>query len=573
MRAYCSIPSLLFSLSASLAHVHAVDSELTTSHKPQQFSRAYHQSESRLEISQNHESHEQDRLYLDQSVKGLEVMQAQYFELWIGTWPTAIDWTAAVVNTHVSALLDTVTRYNHGNGIFRPSEVIHRYFSHNVAYYFGEDAFNERNEAYDDMLWVVLGWLESVKFINDRNLSHASWYGTQFIPGFAHRARIFWDLASRGWDTSICGGGMIWNPRLEPYKNAITNQLFISASISMYLYFPGDDNSFPFMAKERISTNFTPGREYDPKYLKAAIDGYAWLKNSNMTNSQGLYVDGFHVKNWGLNGSIGTGKCDERNEMVYTYNQGVILSGLRGLWESTGDPTYLHDGYRLIHDVMTATGWSQGSPDSSAEWAGLGQSGILQEGCDPSGTCSQDAQTFKGIFFQHLTAFCMPLPRKAAAPGKTHHASTALAALHESNCLVVGAWVSHNAKAALRSRDDEGRFGMWWAEPSVSDELASALPPGAEDYRNDPTVLSQKPWTKAGLDSNSRWNLPQHNLVLKDSQAIISEEAMKSHPRRSTGGAKSSDPNDRGRGRTVETQSGGLAVLRSAWELMYRKSD
>ncbi|KAF1351233.1 glycosyl hydrolase family 76-domain-containing protein [Delphinella strobiligena] len=534
MRAYYSISILLFSLSASLS---------------------------------------QDRLYLDHAIEALEVMQAEYHELWIGTWPSAIDWTAAVVHTHVSALLDTVTRHNLGNETIRPPDIIHRYFAHTIAYYFGEDFFSLRNEAYDDMLWVVLGWLESVKFISNHNLSHASWYGTEFIPGFAHRARIFWDLALRGWDTSICDGGMLWNPRFKPYKNAITNQLFISASISMYLYFPGDNNSFPFMAQEMTSTNFTPGRQYDPKYLKAAIDGYAWLKNSNMTNSQGLYVDGFHVKNWGLNGTVGTGKCDRRNEMVYTYNQGVILSGLRGLWESTGDPTYLHDGYTLIHDVMTATGWSQGSPDSSAQWAGLGHSGILQERCDPSGRCNQDAQTFKGIFFQHLAAFCMPLPRKAAAPGKTHHASTVLAALHRSNCLVVGVWVSHNAKAALRSRDAEGRFGMWWAKPSISDEIASVLPPGAEDYRNDPTILTHALWSKAGLDFDSRQNLPQHHLGLKEPQATIPDYGMKSHSRRSTTATGNKDPNDRGRGRTVETQSGGLAVLRAAWELMYPGSD
>ncbi len=31
--------------------------------------------------------------------------------------------------------------------------------------------------------------------------------------------------------------------------------------------------------------------------------------------------------------------------------------------------------------------------------------------------------------------------------------------------------------------------------------------------------------------------------------------------------AKGTDPNNRGRGRTVETQGGGLAVLRALWEV------
>lgn len=84
--------------------------------------------------------------YLDNAIQALDVMQAHFFELWIGTWPGAIDWTAAVVNTHVSAMLGTLARYDNEGRDFGPT--IHQYFSHNIAYYFGEEAFAIRNEAY-----------------------------------------------------------------------------------------------------------------------------------------------------------------------------------------------------------------------------------------------------------------------------------------------------------------------------------------------------------------------------------------------------------------------------------------
>lgn len=41
---------------------------------------------------------------------GLDVMQSEWFELWVGTWPTAIDWTAAVLDTHLVASLSTLSK-------------------------------------------------------------------------------------------------------------------------------------------------------------------------------------------------------------------------------------------------------------------------------------------------------------------------------------------------------------------------------------------------------------------------------------------------------------------------------
>jgi len=506
--------------------------------------------------------------------EALRVMQDEYFEIWIGAWPTATDWTAAVVNTIVTSTLTTFSGYLHHvwrtstldqSASSRMEDQIDLYFAHNTAFYFAENAFNIRNEAYDDMLWVVLGWLESVKFLNEyselrkvRLDGGCNWHGSQYIAAFSHRARIFYDIASRGWDTKLCRGGMTWNPHLIPYKNAITNQLFISASIGMYLHFQGDDNRSPYMMNAAEASDLYPAHPHDQRYLNAAIDGYQWLKESNMTNELGLYVDGFHITDWSRENTTGTGKCDERNEMVFTYNQGVVLSGLIGLWEATGEVQYLEDGHQQVRNVINATGWT-GTDEvniiaQDTRWQGLGRSGILEDYCDHKGECSQDSQTFKGIFFDHLVRFCKPLNQRFAGQD--------LASLHRRSCLGYGIWAEYNAHGALRNRDSKGRFGSFWGDLDTNMDPVE-LTVGAVDYRNDKTILDSEAWSVLSMSG-------EYSLLTQlegQSQILSSARSIKHDTGQTARMADANGINDRGRGRTVETQASGLSVLRAAWEL------
>ncbi|KAJ5163281.1 uncharacterized protein N7500_005111 [Penicillium coprophilum] len=488
---------------------------------------------------------------LQDLIAALQVMQDRYFVLWQGTWPTSIDWTAAVLGTHVSAVLSSLTSGPldipdkdgmQGLSFFRLENTVNRFFSHISAFYFGENAFSLRNQAYDDMLWVVLGWLENIKFQNlhsdlhyvtSNSSSEELWYGTQFQNSAAHRARIFYELASAGWDKTLCEGGMIWSPYLIPYKNAITNELYISASIEMYLYFPGDSVNAPFLVD---SQGPQPLRKnpHDPNHLKAAIDGYEWLKNSNMTGIGGLYADGFHISGWKSASNPGSGQCDELNTMIYTYNQGVILSGLRGLWLATNSQGYLRDGHELVHKVLQATGWPH---TSSQQWKGLGRGGVLEDACDSRGDCSQDGQTFKGIFFHHLSGFCrhlQPEEKQFLTDAIRRHAAdddwAEIYEQHMKQCRAYGLWIEHNAQAALMTRDSDGKFGTWWGRSYHhldANEIvdSSTIPDDAVDYRN--ADHEPKSWTT---------------------------------------GSTPEDYNNRGRGRTVETQSGGIAVLRALYQ-------
>jgi hypothetical protein len=560
---------------------------------------------------------------LEDVFEALSVLQRDYFDPDYGSWPSAIDWTGAVVETVVSGTLTTLSKSldafdSSTKHDWKAKEnLVSFYFAQVVNSFFGQDILSIRSEAYDDILWVVLGWLEALQFIDIHAalhypagnaddislsgslkdaLSSLRWHGHNWVSAFAHRARVFWRLGSDGWDTRYCNGGMVWNRRLQPYKNAITNELWISASIAMFEHFPGDNFSSPW-----ISDIEFPRR--DPVHLASATEGYRWLRGINMTNEQGLFVDGFHIDH----SKPGNTECDLRDEMVYTYNQGVILTAQRGLWVATGAATYLEHGHQLIQSVINATGWNQrkGMPFDRADgiphgqlppWRGLGRGGILEEACDASGSCSQDGQTFKGIFFHHLTAFCKPL-EQPVKPGfaldEEHYRQ--IKGAHEGACGSYLGWIRHNALAALKTRDSDGHFGMWWGASLFGDVIVTAEDDGIDhsatntaDYRNsgtprdevwgakDASLPGKGIWTLASVESQSQAGSSQQVLGQKDPgrhgitrriSALLGISSFRQRAPDAMPSHKVEDPNDRGRGRTVETQMGGLAVTRAYWEI------
>ncbi|KAG5973293.1 hypothetical protein E4U55_000597 [Claviceps digitariae] len=561
-----------------------------------------------------------DSVLLGHVFNSLAVLQNSYFDAVNGTWPQSIDWTGAVVETVISGTLSTLSKsldsLEHVHDWNQKEQLISSLFAQVTHYFFGQNTVAILDEAYDDVLWVVLGWLEAIKFIRLHSTLHyptraqdclsvpttlnaaietMSWHGNHWVCTFANRARAFWDFASKGWDTRLCGGGMVWNPKLEPYKNAITNELWISASTSMYENFPNDKFNQSWVTSKGLASN-------NPVYLAAAITGYKWLKNVNMTNSHGLYVDGYHSDK----SKPGNVKCDQRDEMVYTYNQGVILTGQRGLFVVTGSPSYLEEGHKLIQNVINATGWDLANDvpvDNIKDprqgqlppWRGIGRYGILEESCDALGTCSQDGQTFKGIFFHHLTAFCDPIEHAELE----RHAkldivqATKVRTAHVESCLAYLGWVKHNADAALQTRDAAGRFGMWWGA-GIFHQVAADRPSSPSyplsgrvgslefnvtDYRNkgtpmDPTWGLYGTW-KPGTWSSKGRNRPDELIqpdpsVRVDISEVMKRQAVEDLLVDRAVSRRASDPNDRGRGRTVETQIGGLALLRAYWELSRR---
>ena len=129
--------------------------------------------------------------------------------------------------------------------------------------------------------------------------------------------------------------------------------------------------------------------------------------------------------------------------MTWTYNQGIILSGLSGLYRFIGDEELIQFAQKLIDSVMT----SYLVPKND---------GVLVESCDPFLTCNQDQWMFKGIFFQHLGYFLEDIA------GFNEVAHSTRRALLQKYIKFIDA----NACAVWDvARQEDGRIGNWWGGP------------------------------------------------------------------------------------------------------------
>jgi len=178
----------------------------------------------------------------------LQVLQSPgFFEFESGSYPASAQWTSTLLTT---TLLD----YSHLTSD-------DQYFSHIIALFNNQEVDSMLKQKYDDKLWVVLTWL--------RGAAYAAIRDDKWVDPFLQRALLFYNSASVGWDDSSCGGGMIWGPGCcTIYKNAVTTELWITASVGMYEAF-GDESM-----------------------LENSIRGWVWFEKSGMINDEGLVNDG-----------------------------------------------------------------------------------------------------------------------------------------------------------------------------------------------------------------------------------------------------------------------------------------
>ncbi|TYC85304.1 glycosyl hydrolase [Novosphingobium sp. BW1] len=198
----------------------------------------------------------------------------------------------------------------------------------------------------DDALWAVIASVDGWQMESDPAL-------------LDYAARTFASLVRTYWDDT-CGGGMWWNPR-RTYKNAITNELLLTAATRLY------------------------GATGQEEYRAWALRTWGWLGASGMIGEDGLVNDGLVI-------DARTGICRNNGQPRWTYNQGVLLSGLSDLTEITGAPIY------RARAVATAR---------SALATLTHPNGTLREPVEQIGA---DGLAFKGIFAFHLAYLMDALP-------------------------------------------------------------------------------------------------------------------------------------------------------------------
>jgi len=197
------------------------------------------------------------------------------------------------------------------------------------------------NDFYDDNAWWALAWVAAFDLTRDSRYLTA--------------AQAIFTANTAGW-TDACGGGLVWNAK-SSYKNAITNELFLTLAALLHQRVPGDQGS----------------------YLTWAQRAWEWFSSSGLIGPDGLVNDGLNAA------------CQNNGGTPWTYNQGVILGGLAALSEITGDRAYLTQG-----ETIAAAALSQL----------VTPAGILAERCEaPGATCDGDQVQFKGIFVRYLYDF------------------------------------------------------------------------------------------------------------------------------------------------------------------------
>ncbi|KAF5373367.1 hypothetical protein D9757_009735 [Collybiopsis confluens] len=193
----------------------------------------------------------------------------------------------------------------------------------------------------DDAGWAVLAlWTMA-----DYKAAH----GESNVADYFAAAATVYDFIASNWDDT-CGGGVWWTVD-HTYKNAVTNELFLTLSAQGYLRFKNET------------------------YLDNAKKAWAWIEGSGMRNSQGLFNDGLEF-----------GTCVNNGETTWTYNQGVILSGLGALYAATGNETLISEAEITI----------------DASIRNLTVNGVLKESCDDVKLEGTPCDTDQGIWLKHL---------------------------------------------------------------------------------------------------------------------------------------------------------------------------
>ncbi len=203
---------------------------------------------------------------------------------------------------------------------------------------------------YDDAGWWALGWIDV--------------YDLTKQPQYLEQAQSIFEAMTGAWDTT-CGGGVWWNTDRK-YKNAITNELFLSVAGELAARTPSG-------TAVGIGTG-APPRTYQA-WAQAEWD---WFRDSGMINPDNQINDG-----------LDPATCKNNGQPVYTYNQGVILGGLVQLNALTGDKTLIPEAQTIANTAIARL---------------TDANGILHEQAGEQPGSGGDGAEFKGVFMRNLMA-------------------------------------------------------------------------------------------------------------------------------------------------------------------------
>ena len=261
--------------------------------------------------------------------------------------------------------------------------------------------------SYDDMQWWALAYINAGRLLND-------------TAKVEEGRGIFDHVIAQALDNTTCGGGVFWahDKTGFHYKNAITNELAIRNAILLHSLLP-----------------------LDTHYLQLAQSLWAWFEHSGIINmGTGLVGDGLQASNpKDKEQCTGTGgSCCPRLrgccQGYYSYNQGVILGALAGLFAATSDEALLVAGTHIANKTLELMVTAEG---------------VLEE---PEAIISQDSSLFKGVFMQNLALF-------ANALGRSRTIAPTLRTTYQQ-------FIARSAQSATsKAMTSDYQFGSLWEGP------------------------------------------------------------------------------------------------------------
>lgn len=289
--------------------------------------------------------------YLDNSVTAANALQTLYNQT-SGLWSTTGWWNSANCLTVLADLTQIDSDISIVTGSVWPNtfEQAQKYNLNQLRTVPGTTISNNNYSAaqsevlqptgflngfYDDEGWWALGWLAVYDITKDQQYLDAA-------------VNIFNDMVGTGYNAT-CGG--IWWDKTHSANVAIANELFLSVAAHL--------------------ANRAPNTQY---YLSWAQRQWTWFQNSGLINANNNINDGLDLTT-----------CENLNDTVWSYNQGVILGALVELNNAAADSSYLSTAQAI----------------ASAAIANLSDSnGILHDPFEPN--LGADGSQFKGVFMRNL---------------------------------------------------------------------------------------------------------------------------------------------------------------------------
>ncbi|EPS25666.1 putative alpha-1,6-mannanase [Penicillium oxalicum 114-2] len=212
----------------------------------------------------------------------------------------------------------------------------------------GVNAADWLDSAYDDDAWWALAWIAAYDITHD--------------PTYLTLAQGIFSSLAKAWGTRCGNGGIYWMAT-SSYVNAVTNELFLSVAAHL--------------------ANRASSDAEKEEYVQWAQKQWNWFVAQDFIGPNNTINDGL------------LDNCQNNNQSVWSYNQGVVLGGLVELNKAAPDQTYLEWANKI------AVGAIEALADANL---------VIHDVCEPD--CAPNATQFKGIFIRNLKMLHMVSPRE-----------------------------------------------------------------------------------------------------------------------------------------------------------------